>query len=176
MAINLEKYIQETHKPQTFVVKLAAKPEKENIEYMKKMLEYKGMSKMTNFKQLPFQPTPRDFPRLKDFLGEIYQCEMTFDYPMTENLLRNEISNYLELGFAYIIVRTEESPLNELDEDYLAIEDEKYEGDLLEKKYGSVDVSDWYGEEYNEELAKAQDKHASSVKNQYEEVKVENKE
>lgn len=176
MAINLEKYIQETFHPQKFIVKIAQQPEKENVEYMKKMLEYKGMASMTNFKKLPFQPTPTDFPRLKDFLGDIYESEMVFNYPMTENLLRNEITNYLGIGFAYIIVRTAESPLNEYDEDYLEIEDEKYEGDWLKKKFGNVNIDDWYGEKYNEELAKAQDKHASSVKNQYEEVKVENKE
>ena len=62
MAINLEKYIQETFHPQKFIVKIAQQPEKENVEYMKKMLEYKGMTSMTNFKKLPFQPTPTDFP------------------------------------------------------------------------------------------------------------------
>ena len=172
MAIKLEEYIQKTHKPQTFVVRIAAKPEKENVEYLKKMLEFKGMSSMTQFKSLPFQPAPTEFPRLKDFLGEIYECEMTFDYPMTETLLRNEVSNYLNLGFAYIIIRTEESPLEEYLEDYLKIEDEKYEDDLLQQKFGNVDISKYYGEEYNENLVKAQEKDTSSVSNQYKEIKV----
>lgn len=170
MAIDLNKYIQATHRPQKFIVKVAQEPDKENVNYMKKMLEYKGMSSMTNFKKLPFQPTPTDFPRLKDFLGDIYESEMTFDYPMTENLLRNEISNYLGIGFAYIIVRTEESPLNEYDEDYLTIEDEKYEDDLLQKKFGTVNIDELYGEKYNEDLAKAVKDSGMTVEDQYKEV------
>lgn len=172
MAIDLGKYILENNKPQKFIVKIAQNVDKSLIDYMKKMLEYKGMSNMTNFKEMPFQPNPIDFPRLKDFIGTIYKAEMEFDYPMTENLLKSEISNMLDLGFAYINVRLEESPLEEYIEDYLTIEDEKYENDLLDKKFGNVDVSQWYGDEYNEELVKAQKNHSTSVENQYEEIKI----
>ena len=143
MAIDLKKYICEVSKKQKFIVKLAQKPEKEKFDYMKKMLGFKGMTSMSDLKQLPFNPAPMDFPRLKDFLGDIYELEMEFEYPMTENLLRSEISNYLELGFAYIIVRYEESPLEEYAEDYLTIEDENYEDDLLVKKFGEVKIEDW---------------------------------
>ena len=174
MAIDLGKYILENNKPQKFIVKIAQNVDKSLIEYMRKMLEYKGMTSMTPFKELPFQPNPIDFPRLKDFIGTVYESEMTFEYPMTESLLRSEVSNMLDIGFSYIVVRKEESPLEEYIEDYLTIEDEQYENDLLDKKFGNVDITEWYGEEYNKELVKAQSKHSSSVENQYEEIKLDN--
>lgn len=171
--IDLKKYILETNKPQKFVIKIAQNVDKNLIDYMEKMLKFKGMSKMTAFKELPFQPNPIDFPRLKNFCGTIYKSEMEFDYPMTENLLRSEISNYLNLSFAYIIVRKDDSPLEEYIEDYLTIEDKNYQNDLLEKKFGNVAPDEWYGDDYNKELVKAQEKNPSSVTKQYEEIKLE---
>lgn len=172
--IDLKKYILETNKPQKFIVKIAQDVDKKLINYMEKMLKFKGMSSMTPFKEMPFQPNPIDFPRLKNFCGAIYKSEMEFDYPMTENLLRNEISNYLNLSFSYIIVRREESPLEEYTEDYLTIEDKNYQNDLLEKKFGDINPKDWYGEEYIEKLVKAQEVNPSSVTKQYQEVKLDN--
>lgn len=171
--IDLKKYILETNNPQKFVVKIAQKVDNDLIKYMEKMLKFKGMSNMTPFEEMPFQPNPIDFPRLKNFCEAIYKSEMEFDYPMTENLLRSEISNYLDLSFAYIIVRKENSPLEEYIDDYLTIEDENYQNDLLEKKFGDITVSDWYGDDYNKELVKAQEKSSSSVTNQYEDVELE---
>jgi len=170
MAIDLKKYICEVSKTQKFIVKLAAKPEEDKFNYMKKMLGFKGMSSISELKQLPFNPAPTDFPRLKGFIGEIYELEMEFEYPMTETLLRNEISNYLELGFAYIIVRTAESPLEEYADDYLTIDDKNYEDDLLVKKFGDVNISDWFGEEHNKNIHKAIEDSEASVKDQWSEI------
>lgn len=172
MAIDLKKILDTMKKTYTFKVKLAADVKEESFKNLDVILKVKGMIRRSKPEALPLVAAPTDFPRLKGFFGTIYKLEMEFEYPITENQIKNEICTQLNLDKAFVIVRTAESPLEEIDDNYLEMKDEDYIPILLnDENLDNINVDDYYGDEYNKELVKQlQSKEAKKYQQGFKEV------
>ena len=173
MAIDLKKILDSMKKIYSFRVKIACDDVKEfDFKNFDTIMKLKGMTKRTTPEALPLASAPTDFPRLKGFFGTIYKMDMDFEYPITENQIKNEICSLLCIDRAYVIVRTAESPLEKIDDDYLEYKDEDYIPVLLnDENLDNINPNDYYGDEYNKELAKAlQSKEAKKYQQGFKEV------
>jgi len=153
--MELKNVLASMKKTYSFIVKIASEVKAEDFKDIDVILQLKGMSKRTNPESLNLASLPIDFPRLKDYYGRIYKMQIDFDYPITENQLKNEICNGLCLDRSFVIVRTAESPLEKQQEDYLKYKDDNGDSILMdEDDKADFDVNDLYGDIYNEELVK----------------------
>lgn len=169
---DLKSVLETMKKTYSFVVKVAFDIDDKKFKEVDTILKAKGMIKRTSPKALPLIAQPLDFPRLKDYFGQIYKFEMDFEYPITPNQITNELVNALCIDRAFIIVRTAESPLEQYEEDYLKYKDEDYAAELLkDKEEELINANDYYGDEYNEELVKTlQSKEAKKYQQGFTEV------
>lgn len=171
--MELKNVLASMKKTYSFVVKIAAEVKPADFKDIDVILQVKGMSKRTNPESLNLASLPIDFPRLKDYYGRIYKMQIDFDYPITENQLRNEICNGLCLDRAYVIVRTAESPLEQYENDYLKYKDDNGDSILMDEDDSKPDfnVDELYGDVYNEELVKTlMSKEARKYQNDWKEV------
>lgn len=170
--MELKNVLASMKKTYSFIVKIAAEVKASDFKDIDVILQVKGMSKRTNPESLNLASLPIDFPRLKDYYGRIYKMQIDFDYPITENQLKNEICNGLCLDRAFVIVRTAESPLEQYENDYLKYKDNNGESILMdEDDKAEFDVNDLYGDIYNEELVKTlMSKEAKKYQNEFKEV------
>lgn len=172
---DLKSVLETMKKTYSFVVKIANDITEEQLKSVDNIFKLKGMTNRTSPKQLPLSAVPLDFPRLKDFFGKIYKFEMEFEYAITPNQIVNELSSMLSIDRAFIIVRTAESPLEQYEEDYLKYNDEDYALELLkDKEEKTVNVDDFYGDEYNKKLVDIlQSKEAQKYQQGYKDVDAE---
>lgn len=173
MAIDLKKVLDNMKKTYSFVVKIACDDIKEyDFKCFDTIMTVKGMTKRTNPQSLPLASLPTDFPRLKGFYGTIYKMNIDFEYPVTENQIKNELCSLLNIDRAFVIVRTAESPLEEIDNNYLEYNEDDYIPVLLnDENLDNIDVNDYTGDEYNKELVKTlQSKEAKKYQQGFEEV------
>lgn len=157
MAIDLKKILFTMKKTYSFNIKIACDDIKDyDFKSFDTIMGLKGMIKRTNPVALPLASAPLDFPRLKSYYGTIYKFEAEFEYPISENQIKTELSNLLCLDRSFIIVRTSESPLEQYDDDYLKYKDEDYASVLLDDaQKDSVNPNDYYGDEYNKSMIDA---------------------
>lgn len=162
MALELKNILSSYKKEYNFVIKIARDindktlDSKELLKNADIILKAKGMTNRTNPKQLPLSATKTEFKRLCNWTGLIYRMEMTFEYPITAVELRNELSQLLDIGMAYIIVRTTEDPLELEDDTYLEYSEEEYIPQLLTNTMpNDVNEDDLVGDEYGKQLVKA---------------------
>lgn len=172
MAVDLKKILDTMKKTYVFRVKLATDVSEEDLKGLDTILSLKGMINRSKPEPLPLAAAPTDFARLKGFFGTIYKFDMTFEYPITPNQIVNEISTQLGIDRAFIIVRTENSPLEQADENYLEYKDEDYAQILLnDTNLDNIDPNDYYGDEYNKDLVKKlQSKEAKQYQQHFSEV------
>lgn len=169
---DLKSVLETMKKTYSFVVKVAGEIDDSCLKNADTILKAKGMTKRTSPKALPLISQPLDFPRLKDYFGQIYKFEMDFEYPITPNQIINELVNALCIDRAFIIVRTAESPLEQYEDDYLKYKDEDYAAELLkDEEEKMINANDYYGDDYNEELVKTlQSKEAKKYQQGFTEV------
>lgn len=174
MTIDLKQVLASMKKTYPFVIKIASNEPitNERFKAFDTIMSVKGMIKRSKPSALPLAAAPTDFIRLKGFYGTIYRMEIEFEYPITENQIKNELCNFLCLDRGFIIVRTANSPLEEIDDNYLEYKDEDYVPVLLNDKQSSeINPNDYYGDEYNKELVKAlQSSEAQKYQQHFEEV------
>ena len=170
--MELKDVLMTMKKTYSFIIKIAAEVKASDFKDIDVILQVKGMSKRTNPEALNLASLPIDFPRLKDYYGKIYKMQIDFDYPITENQLKNEICNGLCLDRSFVIVRTAESPLEQYQNDYLKYKDDNGDSILMDDSDKSeINVDDLYGDVYNEELVKMlQSKEAREYQNDWKEV------
>lgn len=173
MAIDLKKILDNMKKTYSFKIKIACDEIKDyDFKKFDTIMKLKGMTKRTNPQALPLASAPTDFPRLKGFFGTIYKMDADFEYPITENQIKNELCSLLNIDRAFVIVRTAESPLEEIDDNYLEYKDEDYIPVLLnDDNLDNINPNDYYGNEYNKELVKTlQSKEAKKHQQGFKEV------
>lgn len=170
--IDLKTILSSMKKTYIFKVKIAHELKDFNFKNMDTIFQLKGMVNRTQPKALPLALASVNFPRIKDYLGTVYQFELEFEYPITPSQLVNEISIQMNLDRAFIIVRNEDSPQEKYDESYLQYHDEDYAASLInDTNKSTIDVNDFYGDEYNKTMTKMlQSKEAKKHQQKYTDV------
>lgn len=158
MKIDLEKVLDTYKKTYKFCVKIAsdAKLNDKDLVRLKSILTLKGMTKCSEPEKLPLTACVLEFKRLEGFVGNIFKIDMEFEYPITPIMLIDEVSTTMNLGRAFISVRTFNDPYEEFQMDYNNYSNEDYLSLLVNDEIMSdIDPNDYYGDEYNKELVKA---------------------
>lgn len=155
--IDFQKYFTEASKKFKFVIKLAQKPNEEQLKDLEAVWKRKGMTKTSAVQESTFMTDPIDFPRLKDFCGYIYTFNVEFEYPVTDFILKTDINNILGIQKSYIVVRSADS----VDEEYIenTILDEETDNDyesllMNEVLEEETKVKNTNANEYLEKLVK----------------------
>ena len=120
MALSLDKVLFNYKRTYSFDVKIAMPLKSETLDFttLDAILDGKGMTERTQIKKLPMSALPLCFRHLEEFVGEVYQTEMKFVYPITATELRNEISTVMQINFNYIRVIPAKHPFLKDEENY----------------------------------------------------------
>lgn len=158
MTLDLEKVMINYKRPITFDVKIAVplnSEEKLDFTNLNAILDGKGMTNKTELKKLPFGSLPLCFKRLTDFVGDVYQCEMTFEYRMTSGELLDEISTVLQISRNLIQVTPANHPFLKDEASYLKYNEDEYITDAIATAQDNA-LADGIkmDSDYPEELAK----------------------
>jgi len=176
MTLQLKDILQTAKKTYGFVVKIACNGKFEDfgpkIKTLKTILEGKGMTKMSDARALPLAAQPLAFQRLQGFFGTYYQFELEFEYPITPTEITAEICSILQVGRAFVIVRTAENPFNKIEEDYLKYDEKDYIPQMItDEMPNAVNPDDLVGDKYTDALVKKlQSKEAKEQQASFEEV------
>lgn len=133
MALDLEKVLNNSKKTHTFDVKIATPMDsgEPDFKWVDEILEGKGMVNRTKVQKLAINALPLCFRHLQDFVGNTYQCEMTFEYPITSQEIRNEISTVMQINFNYIRVTPVQHPFLKDENAYYKYNDEDMMADAI---------------------------------------------
>lgn len=150
-------YLLQIKKDQTFIIKLAFKPEQEDIVRLESTFQKYDLIDMTKPEKTVFQANPLDFPNI-DY-GEIYILEATFGYPTTEKFLIEDVKQVFGVEYERINIRNKNEPLYKYEEDIkkeaLKRKNEKYKPILsTDDNYFDdiVQTEPSYGNEYNKDM------------------------
>ena len=100
---SFKEYLAESKKTYSFRVKVAGEIEKNLASRVKEALAKYDCGKVSAAKRTPIQETHIDFPELKNI--EVNTFELELNYPTTSFVLKNELSEKLNIPQALIKVR-----------------------------------------------------------------------
>ena len=100
---SFKEYLAESKKTYPFRVKVAGEIQKDLASRVKEALAKYDCKKVGASKRTPIQETHIDFPELKNI--EVNTFEIELNYPTTSFVLRNELSEKLNISQALIKVR-----------------------------------------------------------------------
>lgn len=157
---SLQDYIFPYKKEYKFIVKLAAtRPSKELLDNFKNIMESKyRLLDMSEIKTLPFQINPVDFVNVKDIGTDICTFELTFELPVIDEYIREDISRIFSIEEARINVRNSNSPVQKELEAAIENKDKDYVKKLSlspeTEDAPKIDQKDYVGNEYVEDMLK----------------------
>lgn len=157
---SLQDYIFPYKKEYKFVVKLAAtKPSKELLNSFKNIMKSKyRLIDMSEVKALPFQINPVDFVNVKDIATDVYTFELTFELPVIDEYIREDISRIFSIEEARISVRNANSPVQKELEAAVENKDKDYVKKLSlspeTEDAPKIDQKDYVGNEYVKDMLK----------------------
>ena len=158
MALDLEKVFNNYKRKQTFDVKIATPIDsgEPDFKWIDEILDGKGMVDRTRLQKLAISALPLCFRHLNDFVGNTYQCEMTFEYPITAQEIRNEISTVMQINFNYIRVTPVQHPFLKDEQAYYKYNDEDVMADAVASaQEGAMANGIKYDSNYQQELIDA---------------------
>lgn len=149
----LKQYLAESKREYNFTVKLACDAVTETmLDRLEMALRQHDILTATAFKETPIQESPLDFPNVRH--SKVFISEISTAYPATVELLRNQISQMLNISEQQVAVYNEGDPRRVNTEQYLAFlngENKKGYVPYTGRDYGKDDMPDMpsYGEAYN---------------------------
>ena len=157
---SLQDYIFPYKKEYKFVVKLAAtNPSKELLDRFKNIMESKyRLIDMSEVKSLPFQINPVDFVNVKDIGTDVCTFELTFELPVIDTYIREDVSRIFSIEEARISVRNANSPVQKELEAAVENKDKDYVKKLSlspeTEDAPKIDQKDYVGNGYVEDMLK----------------------
>ncbi len=157
---SLQDYIFPYKKEYKFVVKLATtKPSKELLDSFKNIMESKyRLIDMSEVKALPFQINPVDFVNVKDIGTDVCEFELTFELPVIDTYIREDVSRIFSIEEARISVRNANSPVQKELEAAVENKDKDYVKKLSlspeTEDAPKINQKDYVGNEYVEDMLK----------------------
>jgi hypothetical protein len=148
----LKDYLLMKQTPYKYKIKFAYPMEEHHFERLSNVLDKYEMASLNNIIRTPFQKSPLDFPTVN--ASEIYIIEVETMVPMSESALPYEIKMATKIHEDFIVVRGENNPYNEYEENLLKFQESKYVPKLEDSNYESdgVETQELYGDEYNKKM------------------------
>jgi len=160
---SLKQYLLESKTEYRFRVKLAFKPNSDQLAKMKLALEGQGLAEFGSVKSQPVMRDTRDFPRLGAV--EPHQFEVVFEYPITAEKIAEIFERDCGINPSEMLVYNALQSRDREDSVDSFERPEKPEAQLL-KPYEEIRQAELYGDKHNENLLKelkAERKNAGST-------------
>ena len=157
------QYLAESSKSYDYKVKVAGDISDDFASRMETALAKFEVAKMSAGKKTPIMTMPLDFPALSNESVTIF--DVTTNYPVTANVMKEYLSDYMNINASMIVVRKPGEPTEEYQANMQIGQKSEYANKLLDiemKDAPKVKAEDHYGDKYNmslmRELLKSKDK------------------
>ena len=159
----LQDYLLMKQTPYKYKIKFAFPMEDHHFERLSNVLGKYDLASVNNIIRTPFQKNPLDFPTVN--ASEIFIVEVETMVPMSESALRYEIKYATKIHEDLIIIRGENNPYNEYEENLIKFQETKYVPKLEDPDYKSdgKEPETLLGDEYNVKMVETLVKDSESA-------------
>ena len=132
-------YLRDNKKTYNFIIRAAGELPEGFEDKMERSLNKYEVVSFSKTKTTPIMETPLDFPRLKN--TEVTHFQLSTSYPTTGAVIENQLSNELAFPLSHLIVRGENEPMEDYDEDHdtpyeTLLTNEELEGESAQEDVG----------------------------------------
>ena len=149
------QYLAESSKSYDYKVKVAGDISDDFASRMETALAKFEVAKMSAGKKTPIMTMPLDFPALSNESVTIF--DVTTNYPVTTNVMKEYLSDYMNINASMIVVRKPGEPTEEYQANMQIGQKSEYANKLMDiemKDAPKVKAEDFYGDKYNMGLLK----------------------
>ena len=161
------QYLAESSKSYDYKVKVAGDISDDFASRMETALAKFEVAKMSAGKKTPIMTMPLDFPALSNESVTIF--DVTTNYPVTANVMKEYLSDYMNINASMIVVRKPGEPTEEYQANMQIGQKSEYANKLLDiemKDAPKVKAEDHYGDKYNMGLLRELMKSKAETKDQ----------
>lgn len=147
------QYLAESSKSYDYKVKVAGDISDDFASRMETALAKFEVAKMSAGKKTPIMTMPLDFPALSNESVTIF--DITTNYPVTTNVMKEYLSDYMNINASMIVVRKPGEPTEEYQANMQIGQKSEYANKLLDiemKDAPKVKAEEHYGDKYNMSL------------------------
>jgi len=162
------QYLTEAAKSYDYKVKVAGMIADDFKNRMETALQKFELAKLSAGKKTPIQSMPLDFPALSN--EEVTIFDVTTNYPVSVNVLKEYLADYMNINASLIVVRKPGEPTEEYQQEMADAGKSEYANKLMdiEMKDGiGVKAEEFFGDKYNmslmRELLKTRDRNLGEI-------------
>jgi len=163
------QYLTEAAKSYDYKIKVAGSIEKDFKNRMETALQKFELAKMSAGKKTPIQSMPLDFPALSN--EEVTIFDVTTNYPVSVNVLKEYLADYMNVNASLIVVRKPGEPTEEYQDQMADAGKSDFANKLasVEEKFEKHPVKgeDHFGDKHNmslmKELLKTRDRNLGEI-------------
>ena len=130
-----QEYLAEAKKEYTFKIYIAGELPENFAETVETAMQKFKLTNMTPAKKAPISQKPLYFPQLQNL--ETHCFEVSCEYPTTEHVLQNYISEYCGCDHAHLVVKNANAPQEEMQDEQMG-PNEPYETILDKEDMGQA--------------------------------------
>jgi len=147
------QYLAESSKSYDYKIKVAGAISDDFASRMETALAKFEVAKMSAGKKTPIMTMPLDFPALSNESVTIF--DVTTNYPVTTNVMKEYLSDYMNINASMIVVRKPGEPTEEYQDNMQVAQKSEYANKLQDvemKDAPKVKAEEHYGDKYNMSL------------------------
>ena len=149
------QYLAESSKSYDYKVKVAGAISDDFASRMETALAKFEVAKMSSGKKTPIMTMPLDFPALSNESVTIF--DVTTNYPVTTNVMKEYLSDYMNINASMIVVRKPGEPTEEYQDQMQVAKNSEYKNKLMDIEYtdtAKVNPEDFHSTKANMSLLK----------------------
>ena len=149
------QYLAESSKSYDYKVKVAGDISDDFASRMETALAKFEVAKMSAGKKTPIMTMPLDFPALSNESVTIF--DVTTNYPVTTNVMKEYLSDYMNINASMIVVRKPGEPTEEYQDQMQVAKNSEYKNKLMDIEYtdtAKVNPEDFHSTKANMSLLK----------------------
>ena len=127
------QYLAESSKSYDYKVKVAGDISDDFASRMETALAKFEVAKMSAGKKTPIMTMPLDFPALSNESVTIF--DVTTNYPVTTNVMKEYLSDYMNINASMIVVRKPGEPTEEYQDNMQVAQKSEYANKLMDIEY-----------------------------------------
>jgi len=127
------QYLAESSKSYDYKVKVAGTISDDFASRMETALAKFEVAKMSAGKKTPIMTMPLDFPALSNESVTIF--DVTTNYPVTTNVMKEYLSDYMNINASMIVVRKPGEPTEEYQDNMQVAQKSEYANKLMDIEY-----------------------------------------
>jgi hypothetical protein len=176
MAKTLSDYLLAAKKEHRFRIKFAFQPKAVDQDRLERHLRKYDLIEVSPMSKTMFQTNPIDFGDIRN--TEVWVMDIVIGFAVPSYVLKEEIRQLFKVSEKFIVVRGEHDPLQDQadelidqEDDVVSLPDDKKSeakmDDPFYEKEPAIKATDFYGDEYNEEMLKVFREEKAKLDNRY---------